>query len=53
MSTSAGGASSNSRCASSKKNTSFGLSRSPASGRSEYRSASSHIRNVENSAGRS
>ena len=46
-------ASSKSRCASSKKNTSLGLSRSPTSGRSWNRSASSHIRKVENSAGRS
>ena len=46
-------ASLNSRCASSKKKTSFGLSRSPTSGRSWKRSASSHIRNVEKSAGRS
>ena len=42
-----------SRCASSKKKTSLGLSRSPSSGRSWKRSASSHIRNVEKSAGRS
>ena len=44
-------ASSNSRCASSKKNTSLGFSTSPTSGRSWNRSASSHMRNVENSLG--
>ena len=44
-------ASSNSRCASSKKNTSLGLSRSPASGSSSNSSASSHISAVENSSG--
>ena len=44
-------ASVNSRCASSKKNTSFGLSRSPTSGRISNSSASRYIRNVENSAG--
>ena len=44
-------ASANSRCASSKKNTSLGWSRSPTSGRSWNRSASSHIRKVENSRG--
>ncbi len=43
----------NSRCASSKKKTSFGLSASPTSGRSWNRSASSHMRNVEKTAGRS
>ncbi len=42
-----------SRCASSKKKTSFGLSRSPSSGRSWKRSASIHMRNVEKSCGRS
>ena len=42
----------NSRCASSKKNTSFGLSRSPTSGRKVNRSASTHIKNVENITGR-
>ncbi|MNI65668.1 hypothetical protein D3C73_1211840 [compost metagenome] len=41
----------NSRWASSRKKTSLGLSRSPASGRSSNRSASSHMRNVENSRG--
>ena len=40
-----------SRCASSKKNTSFGLSTSPTSGRSVNRSASSHIKKVEKRAG--
>ena len=44
-------ASSNSRCASSKKNTSLGFSRSPASGSSSNSSASSHISAVENSFG--
>ena len=42
-----------SRCASSKKKTSFGLSTSPSSGRSWKRSASSHMRKVEKSCGRS
>ncbi len=46
-------ASRNSRWASSKKNTSLGLSTSPTSGRSWNRSASNHIRKVENTAGRS
>ena len=46
-------ASLNSRCASSKKNTSFGLSASPISGSWWYSSASIHIMKVENSAGRS
>ncbi len=46
-------ASRNNRWASSKKKTSLGLSRSPTSGRSLNRSASSHIRNVEKRAGRS
>ena len=45
-------ASLNSRCASSKKNTSFGTSASPTSGSSWYSSASIHIMKVENSAGR-
>ncbi|COX47803.1 Uncharacterised protein [Mycobacterium tuberculosis] len=45
-------ASVNNRCASSKKNTSLGLSRSPTSGRKVNRSASTHIRKVENIAGR-
>ena len=45
-------ASVNSRCASSKKNTSLGLSTSPISGRNVNRSASTHIRNVENITGR-
>ena len=45
-------ASSNSRCASSKINTSSGLSASPFSGRSWNSSASTHMRNVENSTGR-
>jgi hypothetical protein len=44
-------ASENSRCASSKKNTSLGFSMSPASGSSSNSSASSHMRNVENSVG--
>ena len=52
-STNSFGASANSRCASSKKKTSFGLSRSPASGSVSNSSARSHIRNVENSLGRS
>ena len=42
----------NNKCASSKKNTSLGLSASPTSGSCSNSSASSHIRNVENSAGR-
>ena len=42
-----------SRCASSKKKTSLGLSTSPTSGRSWNRSASSHMRNVEKTCGRS
>ena len=46
FSSSAGGASLKSRCASSKKNTSFGFSRSPTSGRFSNSSASSHSRNV-------
>ncbi len=41
----------NSKWASSRKKTSLGLSRSPASGRSSKRSASSHMRNVEKSMG--
>ncbi|SKF62518.1 Uncharacterised protein [Mycobacteroides abscessus subsp. abscessus] len=45
-------ASLNSRWASSKKNTSLGLSMSPTSGSSLNRSASSHIKKVENKAGR-
>ena len=45
-STSAFGASLNSRCASSKKNTSFGLSRSPTSGSCSNSSDSSHSRKV-------
>ena len=45
--TSAGGASSNSKWASSKTNTSFGLSRSPTSGNCSNNSDSSHSRNVE------
>ena len=44
-------ASVNSRCASSKKNANVGLSGSPTSGSSSNSSASTHIRNVENSAG--
>ena len=44
-------ASSKSRCASSKKNTSLGFSRSPASGSSSKSSASIHISAVENSFG--
>ena len=46
-------ASAKSRCASSKKKTSLGLSMSPTSGRSWKRSASIHMRKVEKSAGRS
>ena len=46
FSSSAFGASLNSRCASSKKNTSFGLSRSPTSGRCSNSSDSSHSRKV-------
>ena len=46
FSTSASGASLKSRCASSKKNTSLGLSRSPASGRFSNSSASSHKSSV-------
>ncbi|MCW0417102.1 hypothetical protein NB689_002856 [Xanthomonas sacchari] len=49
--TSAGGASSNSRCASSNTNTSFGLSRSPTSGSRSNSSDSSHSRKVEYSRG--
>ena len=45
-STSAAGASLNSRWASSKKNTSFGLSRSPTSGRCSNSSLSIHNRKV-------
>ncbi len=45
-------ASANSRCASSKKNTSLGLSTSPTSGSCVYRSASNHIRKVEKMTGR-
>ena len=41
----------NSRCASSKKKTSLGLSRSPASGSVSNSSATSHISTVENSFG--
>ncbi len=44
-------ASLNSRCASSKKNTSFGLSVSPTSGSVSYSRESSHMRKVENSSG--
>src|SRR5215210_4083287 len=46
-------ASAKSRCASSKKNTSFGFGRSPTSGSCSKSSASSHIRTVEKSFGRS
>ena len=42
---------SKSRCASSKKKHSFGIARSPTSGRFWNSSASSHIRNVENNFG--
>ncbi|PQM47707.1 hypothetical protein C1Y40_02078 [Mycobacterium talmoniae] len=45
-------ASVNSRWASSKKNTSLGLSTSPTSGSRVNRSASTHIKKVENSTGR-
>ena len=48
---SAGGASSNSRCASSNTNTSFGLSRSPTSGSFSNSSDSSHSRKLEYSRG--
>ena len=51
FSSSAGGASENSRCASSKKNTSLGLSRSPTSGRLSNSSDSSHSRKLEYSRG--
>ncbi len=44
-------ASSNSRCASSKKKTSFGLGRSPASGSVSNSSATSHISAVDHSSG--
>ena len=47
LSTSAFDVSSNSICASSKKNTSLGLSKSPTSGSVVYNSESSHSRNVE------
>ena len=43
----------NSRCASSKKNASFGFGRSPTSGRLSYSWASIHSTNVEYSRGRS
>ena len=46
-----GGASLNSRCASSKKNASLGLSRSPTSGRCSNSSESIHSRNVAYSLG--
>src|SRR3569832_2259091 len=45
------GVSVNKRCASSKKNTSFGRSRSPTSGNCSNSSASSHNRKVEKSCG--
>ena len=45
-------ASLNNRCASSKKKTNLGLSTSPTSGRKLNRSASTHIRKVENITGR-
>ena len=51
LSSSGLGASLKSRCASSKKNTSFGFSRSPTSGRCSKSSASIHNRNVEYSLG--